>query len=61
MADVQIDVLAAARAGSQELGRQMADLTIELAAQRAMNDALRARIAELEGGKDTEEDEYGLA
>lgn len=49
MPDVQIDVLAAARAGAGELGAHIADLTIELAAQRAMVQAQQERIAELEG------------
>lgn len=53
MADVQIDVLGAARAGAQELGSQIADLTLELAGQRAMNHALKQRIAELEQPADT--------
>jgi hypothetical protein len=48
MAAPQVDVLAAARQAAYELGGQIADLTIELAAQRAANQQLVARIAELE-------------
>lgn len=44
-----VDLLGAARAGGHQLGAQIADLTIELAAQHVMGNALRQRVTELEG------------
>lgn len=51
MADMQIDVLEATRNGAQTLGAQIADLTLELAAQRALSQAQQKRIAELTADK----------
>ena len=48
MADVEIDILAAHRAGAQELGRQIAELTTDLAIQRSAVQALTERVKELE-------------
>lgn len=48
MAAPQVDVLAAARQGAQNLGAQIADLTLELAAQQAANQQLLERVADLE-------------
>jgi hypothetical protein len=48
MAAPQVDVLAAIRPGAHELGAQIADLTLELAAQRAAGQQLLNRVAELE-------------
>jgi len=48
MADLQIDVLGAAREGAQELGNQLVDLTLELAGQRAVREAQQKHIKELE-------------
>lgn len=44
----QIDTLAAARSGAQQLGAQLADLTLQLAIQQAANHAYAERVAELE-------------
>lgn len=49
MADeAKVDVTVAMRAGAQELGAQVADLTLELAVRTAMSTAQAGRIRELD-------------